>query len=362
MYGSDHCPVYIDLHEEIDHPTLGPLKLRDMLDPPNRTPSTAPVYPNDVPREAPEPPRFATKFLDEFSGKQTTLKSFFGGGKKVEKEDKGKEAKAEKAMAQGSDRAAGEAPAQVLPPVKKVEEAPSAPFALARAAFDSLDHSIGSAESSSSGRKRSTTSASIDLTSEDDIEMLPSASRSNSASASVGLSNGRPSLQATKKPSKEPTKSKPITKNGKAGAPAQASISSFFAPPPKQRSVSASSPPRSTKQPSLPLSTTSTSQTSSIASSSRTTATPRQTCPSESHPHLDPDPEDDAAIAAAILAADNERSSARDAKKAEVAPIWNNLFAKKLPPMCNVHNKPCKDFIVKIPGPNKGKRFWLCSL
>jgi AP endonuclease-2 len=329
-----------------------------MLNPLNRAPSTAPVYPNDVPREATEPPRFATKFLDEFSGKQTTLKSFFGGGKKVDKGDKGKEAKVEKAMTKASDEATEQASTPVLPPVKKVEEAPSAPFALARAAFDSLDHSNGSAESSSSGRKRSTTSASIDLTGEDDIEMIPSTSRSNSASVSVG----RPSLQATKKPSKEPTKSKPSTKNGKAGTPAQASIASFFAPPPKQSSVSASSPPRSTKQPSLPLSSTSTSQPSSIASSSRTIATPLQTCPSESHPHPDPDPEDDAAIAAAILAADNERSSARDAKKAEVAPIWNNLFAKKLPPMCNVHNKPCKDFIVKIPGPNKGKRFWLCSL
>jgi AP endonuclease-2 len=79
IFGSDHCPVYIDLHETIEHPQQGTLRLRDMLNPPNRPPSTAVVYPVDPPRTAPEPPRFAAKFYDEFSGKQTTLKSFFGG-------------------------------------------------------------------------------------------------------------------------------------------------------------------------------------------------------------------------------------------------------------------------------------------
>ena len=67
VYGSDHCPVYLDLHDSIETPT-GTLQLRDMLNPSNRTPSTAPLYPCDPPRTAPEPPRFATKFLEEFSG------------------------------------------------------------------------------------------------------------------------------------------------------------------------------------------------------------------------------------------------------------------------------------------------------
>lgn len=315
VFGSDHCPVYIDLHESIDHPILGKVNLRDMMNPPNRPPSTAPTYPNDVPREAPEPPRFATKFLDEFSGRQTTLKSFFGGKPAVKAESKGKEdkevAKPKAVSTAGSNAEAG-------PSRPRVQEETAAPFSLARAAFATLDMPN---TPPIPRRNRSSTSASIDMTGDDDDESIP-------------IPTSRPPI--SHKSSKESTKPKPA-KNGKA----QPSISSFFAPP-KRRSIT---PPR--KEPSIP-------PTSQSSSSSRIT------CPSQFQPH--PDEEQDAAIASAIIAADEERSSQRDAKKKEVAPIWNNLFAKKLPPMCSVHGKPCKDFIVKIPGPNKGKRFWLCSL
>jgi AP endonuclease-2 len=75
-----------------------------------------------------------------------------------------------------------------------------------------------------------------------------------------------------------------------------------------------------------------------------------------------PDPERDAAIAAALAASEAEEEASRAAKKAEQAPIWNNLFAKKAAPLCTVHGKPCKVFTSKVVGPNKNKRFWLCSL
>jgi AP endonuclease-2 len=95
-------------------------------------------------------------------------------------------------------------------------------------------------------------------------------------------------------------------------------------------------------------------------------------------PQATPHPEEEALIAQAVAEADQERSEKRAEQNAKATPKWNELFSKKLPPLCTIHQKPCKDFsayplilhllattddaVVKIPGPNKGKRFWLCSL
>ena len=40
---------------------------------------------------------------------------------------------------------------------------------------------------------------------------------------------------------------------------------------------------------------------------------------------------------------------------------WKEIMAPKLTPKCNVHNEHCKEYTVNKNGPNKGKRFWLCS-
>jgi len=68
-------------------------------------------------------------------------------------------------------------------------------------------------------------------------------------------------------------------------------------------------------------------------------------------PELGPDPVEEAAIAQAVAEADQERSEQRAVQKAKAAPVWNELFAKKLPPLCTVHQKPCKDFS-KSPNPS----------
>ncbi|KAI0369805.1 DNase I-like protein [Pilatotrama ljubarskyi] len=63
LKGSDHCPVYIDLREEITVESGDTIKLRDAM------------KQTDGPRD---PPRIAAKFWPEFSGKQTNLAAFFG--------------------------------------------------------------------------------------------------------------------------------------------------------------------------------------------------------------------------------------------------------------------------------------------
>nr|CDI51540.1 related to APN2-AP endonuclease, exonuclease III homolog [Melanopsichium pennsylvanicum 4] len=67
VYGSDHCPIYVDLHDERE--VEGKVvKLRDIMQ-------------GGVDRL---PPALAAVHYDEFSGKQRKLASFFGGaGKKV---------------------------------------------------------------------------------------------------------------------------------------------------------------------------------------------------------------------------------------------------------------------------------------
>lgn len=62
--GSDHCPIYVDLHDEITLESGQVVKLRDAMQFGTRT----------------EPPRLASKFWPEYSGKQKLLSSFFSKG------------------------------------------------------------------------------------------------------------------------------------------------------------------------------------------------------------------------------------------------------------------------------------------
>jgi AP endonuclease-2 len=60
--GSDHCPVFIDLHDQIVDASGVNLSLKDAMHF----------------RQGTEPPRLAARFWDEYSGKQRLLDTFFG--------------------------------------------------------------------------------------------------------------------------------------------------------------------------------------------------------------------------------------------------------------------------------------------
>ncbi|PWZ01391.1 DNase I-like protein [Testicularia cyperi] len=68
IYGSDHCPIYIDLHDERDIDGTV-VKLKDLM----HGAETAETRP---------PPPLAACFYDEFSGKQRKLASFFSAASK----------------------------------------------------------------------------------------------------------------------------------------------------------------------------------------------------------------------------------------------------------------------------------------
>ncbi|KAI0342965.1 DNase I-like protein [Trametopsis cervina] len=63
LKGSDHCPIYVDLHDEVVLESGETLKLRDAM------------QQGEAP---PQLPRIAAKYWPEFSEKQTRLSSFFG--------------------------------------------------------------------------------------------------------------------------------------------------------------------------------------------------------------------------------------------------------------------------------------------
>lgn len=62
LKGSDHCPIYIDLHDELTLESGETVTLHDAMK-------------QDTIKD---PPRIAAKYWEEFAGKQTVLSSFFG--------------------------------------------------------------------------------------------------------------------------------------------------------------------------------------------------------------------------------------------------------------------------------------------
>ncbi|ODN94694.1 exodeoxyribonuclease III [Cryptococcus wingfieldii CBS 7118] len=374
VYGSDHCPVYIDLHESITLPSGETLHLRDQLNPPDRPPSTAPVYPNAVRREAPEPPRFATKFLDEFSGKQTTLKSFFGGGgaKKVVERGQGKEKSSALPKTSASPApppapsplasapVGGDTPAPPVPKSVPVltpagEEPMSAPLSLAKSAFSSLDSPTPVLPSAEPGDKSASQAGKASTT----ATTAPASSKAKGkAKATSGPIDMTFSDSDEEPVSTSASKPKATTKPAKGGSNArgesessQAKLSSFF-----------SQPSNNAKRKSPPISSSSSKSKARRQSLSQTPSkTPAPSVSQSSTTQLKESglsEEEQNLISQALATSEAER----EAKIATAAPRWDQLFAKKVAPLCSVHQKPCKDFIVGKPGPNKGKRFWLCSL
>lgn len=79
--GSDHCPVYVDLHDSITLPSGEILTLREAMRMPpltadNAAPSAEGTVEGEV--EGREPPRIAARFWEELKGKQMVLSNFFG--------------------------------------------------------------------------------------------------------------------------------------------------------------------------------------------------------------------------------------------------------------------------------------------
>lgn len=331
IMGSDHCPVFLDLHESIIQPDGTTLTLRDLMNPIPRIPLPEVFAQYEEPeRTAPQPPPFATKFWDEFSGKQRTMKDFFG--------KKGAAPPLPRNRSSSTNTAEGAG-------------------------------GIGSASTLSFGKKRGPT---VDIEGQGDggdqsaasvdaAQVVPIRRDSSSKSAIIDLTEIEEGSTPPRKPKATPVRAKSSSsqsaEKGKSKAKAgdQMKLSSFF------------------RQPSQP-------------SPSQPPAGPSSASPPSPQARHNSPPQDshsDWLFAKALAEQDEEvDEEAKVAGRAEAISGWSNIFAKKVPPKCIVHGLPCKLFseslhgpsrtqpassdtcfypATKIPGKNKGKRFWLCS-
>ncbi|KAJ6472050.1 Endonuclease/exonuclease/phosphatase [Mycena sanguinolenta] len=266
--GSDHCPVFIDLHDEISDKNRGVVKLRDVLGP-----GTAGA----------EPPRIAAKFWDEY--KQRLLDTFFG--KKTESSAK---------------------PTPQRQPSQPMPDPRTRSATLESEEKDTLTstRTTGSVLSTDEPLNDRPASGSQALDSTPPSAPVPATKRRRDTEESVASSS--------KKPKKELKPKKP----------GQSSLVSFF------------SKSESSKSPGV----------KSTSSSSKTKL---------SSAELDADYK--LALSLSQEASPPRASQSNDESK----KTWSTLLAPIQPPLCQVHGEPTKELTVNKPGPNKGKKFFICS-
>lgn len=255
-------------------------------------------------RDAPpvDPPQFAARYLDEFSGKQKLLSNFFGK-------------KAEGVSATPSPRPLSAPSITSLAPV-----------------------------ASSSKTVAATTSSTTSL---------KTASQPALRTPSVPAVKGKGKAKEIEKPEKTPTSG-------------QQSISSFFKPPPKPpkpkpiaKKKKVASTPTAASHPSSSSSSTPSSQPFKTS----TTLHPESSIDLTDLPEEEEAPYDwqqdggDAAMSSAASSSNVDSSSGSGSSAAQ----WTSLFTPKPVPSCKDHNEPTKLWTVMKPGLNKGRRFYLCS-
>lgn len=275
VFGSDHCPVWVDLHESIVNEQGETLVLKDLMNlPPNP----------ENPDEPPDPPRFATRFWDEFSGKQRSLKDFFGGGpnKAGRQTQKGKDRTAERPLVSTEtveEQDAGEGEPQG--PVTETKQIITEPE----------------------------TETIIDLTNSTENSPVKPRRKTSTTSASTA-----------KKKVKQPPRGDPN--------PSQTNLATFFRPPQRtsNKIAKASQPSVTSTRPRSPAATTSRS--------------PLPTTPEQDSDYL--------YAKALASAEEYTEQDGEDGDvsldQSQAVASWSSIFAKKVAPRCRIHNLPCKAF------------------
>ena len=281
--GSDHCPIYVDLHEEIELDGQK-LNLREQM------------LGSDPPKQ---PPRIATRYWDEYSGKQTMLSNFFKKG------------------------------AQPLATQK-----PNAVTETSSVLTLDLDPEIEEIPPPSSSQVTRTSSPPP----ESESQPTRPLKRKESPSTS-GFSQS--SSSATTRSRK---KQKAAVKSG------QTKLSSFFAAPSKRSEANEFE----TAQLDLDDPSLTSTQRSSIFSQS------------DDPEQLESDYQlarslDSSSQSTQASSTNHSGSSSRSKSNKSTAASWSMIMAPLVAPLCTVHREPAKELTVNKPGPNKGKKFYVCS-
>jgi len=290
--GSDHCPIYVDFHEEIE---VGgqKLNLREKM------------LGSDPPKQ---PPRIATRYWDEYSGKQTMLSNFFEkkGAQPLATQKPSATAKASSVLTLDSDVEIEEVPPPSSSQVARTSSPPP----------------------------------------ESDFQPTRPLKRRESPSQSTSRTS-RSSPSTTTRPAK---KQKVTTKSG------QTKLSSFFATPPNQSETRSKPPqtPGETIQLDLDDPSLIPTQQSSAFSQSDD---PDQV---ESDYQLAYSLDSSSQTTQSSLS-NRSGSSSQSKSNKSTAASWSTIMAPLVAPLCTVHREPAKELTVNKPGPNKGKKFYVCS-
>ncbi|CAD6887125.1 unnamed protein product [Tilletia controversa] len=356
VYGSDHCPVYVELHDEreIDGRKV---KLRDLMH----------GWDREKEPEGPSvrPPPLAACNEEEFSDKRRSIASFFTApassksGGKANKVAPSSASEAVKTLSPSSSSLAVE-----LPPTNPIAT-DELSVADAFSALHSAEHAPKESDSKidaqvSDDRTRTVESATPQppIFSQSQAEDTASHAREVTSSQSAPTSSilsGQSALKGANS-SQNQTKGQKSSTSVKGKGPAkkgddrQPTLTGFFsrstrAPattaPPDGNQSQGSSTPIKPPSPSPRLDLTDAIEDRIVASSSQ---------PSE----MDSVP---------ATAADDANANDPDcaAKRVGTALAWGSIFTAPPPPKCSLHSETAKAWTVNKTGKNHGRKFWLCS-
>jgi AP endonuclease-2 len=323
------------------------------MNPPDRLPLPPQLETlRDEERMEPEPPAFATKWWNEFSGKQRSLMSFFGK--------------------KGTAEPAGKGTGKVAKEPRKRE----------RSGSDLKDDAVGSRLSlrpiEANEKADDGLSPSLMMVDEDSLH-IASAPTIDLTDTPIEVSSS-PIEPTFSTPTRKPIKVRPLepSNNNKAqiksskkqevgkgkvkekDVTSQTTLVSFFRQP-TVSPIASTSARKKGKRPeispemkrrthirseslssalnSCPIEIDGDDESNEAAS---TTAPKRKRRKIEGTDDRDQTEEDE--VTAAALAQEEEPTAPAEQDQAGVVKTWGNIFAKKVPPKCIVHRVPCKSF------------------
>ncbi|KAG6332090.1 hypothetical protein ID866_7000 [Astraeus odoratus] len=319
--GSDHCPIYIDLHDEITTDDGRKLCLRDVMPSPTRDGVAA-------------LPRIAARRWDEFSGKQTLLSTFFAKGEKMS------------AQADASDPLILGSPSASPPQTSVISSSAESKFASAMPPDRTVTLDLPMCDSLPPVATSATS-------------ISPRLSESSSQEQQIP---GLPSAPPKRKKADVPavgTKPNKKLKNAARSATAKGTLDAFFTP----QSPPSPSPPSTLSQSQTiqitddpPLSDADLSEASCLASDYQYALSLSM---QDEDVLCTPGPSQTSSTAS--VAASSSSTASISSVPTGSKAAWSKLMAPIEPPKCNVHGEPAKLYTVNKPGPNKGKTFFLCS-
>lgn len=330
--GSDHCPVYIDLHDQITDNDGRSLYLKDTM---------------KMNGKNRDPPRLATRYWPEYSGKQKLLSTFFE--KKAVDVTRPAGLKATfvsvTVAPETTSSTIPSSPVSVVPPQTPEAGAEPHPSAESQGEEENSQHTTTSPELVRSSPRSSSFPSNLTASSSSNPTRTDHSSSTISPPLEILAPLKRKKMQADsnypaqalKKPKKSGSTSRVKSKNPAA---AQTKLSSFFAGPTSSQSQSnASEDERKTPSESQEKSEI-IDVDALLHDSDDVSSWPGQSCPPT------------------LISSSSQPGKGKGKNNSH---SWSTLFARIEPPKCIVHGEPAREFTVNKPGPNKGKAFFICA-